>query len=924
MMWFKALGGFAITSVIRLLTMALLMATTLAAPPIWILPQQARAMSPLMTTGAFSAQAEPEALGEFLLPMVTANEEQPAPDCWVDFTVAIPQGGAYYLWARLRTPTGLPESFCLVSSNGPIHTGELLLQGDLEIRQWSWRRGILRHDAVPGAKPAKLELPPGAWTFRLQLNRAAATTFGPLRWRQAELTQTPRINLLCLSDNPDYVPTDADARNSLRITLMPAPVPSVHSPRLPALDQPPVENRRRVPDWMRCPRWFTKDSWRSELDYRHAGDIATLVREVAANGGQTLRLSCFWGGEAYFQSRVAPRAPGLGDLDYLQEAMTEAGRTGVKIVAYINPNALYPGHPLFPECVIREADGQVSRQPAYGASWQPNAFYPCINHPRYRAFLRELLTEIFTRYQPAGLYVDGLTPHVCACEFCRTKWREMFHSEMPVAKIGRLSAGWAVWAEFGSDPQPVGDVENDPDARQLTELMMQSLVEATHEFTHTVKQAKPDAVTLFHSHPKPGNEADYDGTLTEVYAPQPWVHTAWRSGELAGYSTVYRVPVLFNIYPHTHFTAAEARYHALQGLAAGAYPNFWNVAGMKPVFDFMARCADCLDFETAAPVKFLALPRDLRESETQRRSPLADGVSYAPRNRFLAPYVGAYSALMRSGLPVVTLHRPHFEEGLEGFQVLVLANLALMSDAQAKTVKRFVFEGGGLIATHETSLGDEKGRRRTDFALADVLGVHYQSVSKGEPRLLQLQRDHPLAQGVAGLLNHEEPVVAVRTNGAETVGWLGGLPGVLIHSYGKGRVVYLPGRLDSEQCYRLNSAFERLLANAVRWVAQDRLPVEIQASGSVAVSIFHQTDRLIVHLVNHQRDSQLRSDTFTPINPVSLRVRLPGEGRVKRVRRLWESRDLPFQSQDNQVQVEVGRLGEYEAVAIETEASSKK
>ena len=419
---------------------------------------------------------------------------------------------------------------------------------------------------------------------------------------------------------------------------MPPPAPRVEPARFAPLgdDRALPENRKRVPDWMRCPRWFTKDSWRDELQHRQAGDIAALVREVAANGGETLRLSCFWGGEAYFQSRVAPHAPGLGELDYLGEALDEASRTGVKVVVYMNPNALCLGHPLLGECAIRAADGQISPQRAYGDNWRPEATYACINHPRYRQFLREVLTEMFTRYRPAGLYVDGLTPHVCFCDHCRTKWRGLFGSEMPVTKLGG-SPTWAVWGEFGRDPQPVGDVENDADARRLTEMMNRSLVEVTHEVSRAVKEAKPDAVTLFHSHPKVGSEDDYDGTLTEVYSPEPWVHTAWRSGELAGYSAINRVPVLFNIYPLRHLTAAEARYHALQGLANGAYPNFWSAAGMKPVFDYMLRCAEDLDFGTAAPVKFLALPRDLHESDTQRRAPAAAGVSYAPRDRFLAP-----------------------------------------------------------------------------------------------------------------------------------------------------------------------------------------------------------------------------------------------------------------------------------------------
>lgn len=870
----------------------------------------ARAWSPLMTPASRVGLMEAEALGEFLLPMVTVAAETPAPDCWAEFSVVAPKSGAYRLWARVRFPAGEGESFRVAFTNAAETTGELILGAGQDPRHWHWVNGGV------------VQLPAGAWTFRIQPQRAAATTFGPLHWRQAELTQTPRLNLLCLSDEPGFVPTDADAQTVLRLTRTPPPAPRVEPTRLAPLanDWQPPDNRKRVADWMRCPRWFTKDSWRDELRHRQAGDIAALVREVAANGGQTLRLSCFWGGEAFFQSRLAPHAPGLGELDYLREALDEADRTGVKVVVYMNPNALVLDHPLVGECVIREADGRPSTRPAYGANWRPEAVYACINHPRYRRFLEEVLTELFTRYRPAGLYVDGLTPHACFCEHCRAKWRGLFGSEMPVAKLSRIATGWAVWSEFGRDPQPVGDVENDADARRLTEMLHRSLVETTHLVSRTVKQAKPDAVTLFHSHPKPGSDDDYDGTLTEVYSPRPWVHIAWRSGELAGYSAVYRVPVLFNVYPHRHFTAAEARYLALQGLAGGAYPNFWSAAGMKPVFEYMSRCADYLDFDTTAPVKFLALPRDLHESDTQRRAQAAPGVSYAPRDRFLASYVGAYSALMRSGLPVVTLHRPRFEEGLAGFKVLVLANVALMSDVQADAVRRFVREGGGLLATHETSLLDERGRRRADFALADVLGVHYQNTLPAAARTVSLAPDHPLAFRLPANtpLAHDEPLVAVAPAGAESAGaFAGGEPAVLTHRYGNGRVVYLPGRFDSMQCYNLTPAVERLFANAVRWVAPDGWPVEIEAAGPVGVSLFRQPRRLVVHLINHQRDSLFRSDTVTPLRKLSLRVALPEGSREPKARRLWEDRALAAQIKGRTLQVEVGAIDEYEAVAVE-------
>ena len=289
--------------------------------------------------------------------------------------------GRYWLWGRVRFPAGAGESFLVVSTISAAKPRELVLgagpAGD--DRRWRW------------ANSGYLDLDAGPWSFRIRPHRAGASVFAPLYWRQADLTQTPRLNLFCLCDLPETVPTDRDARSSLGLASATTHDAHVLPARfLPVPEAGPVAGRKRVPDWMRCPRWFTKDSWRDELHYRRAGDIAAIVREVAANGGETLRLSVFWGGEAYFQSRVAPHAR-VGGLDYLQEARDEAVRTGLKVVAYLNPNALCFGHPLFDACVIRNADGTPSRRNAYGADWRPRAAYACINNPGYRRFLRELL-----------------------------------------------------------------------------------------------------------------------------------------------------------------------------------------------------------------------------------------------------------------------------------------------------------------------------------------------------------------------------------------------------------------------------------------------------------------------------------------------------------------------------------------------------
>ena len=149
----------------------------------------------------------------------------------------------------------------------------------------------------------------------------------------------------------------------------------------------------------------------------------------------------------------------------------------------------------------------------------------------------------------------------------------------------------------------------DPDSRRLTALLGKTVAEFIEMVSRKVNQCKPDAATLFHAYPKANTVAFYDGALTEIHAGRPWVHGAWRYGEMASYANVFPIPAFFNIYPERRMTRAESRYQAFQGLANGVYPNFWSTVEMKTVFGFLRRSAEYYDFGRTTPVKYAALAR---------------------------------------------------------------------------------------------------------------------------------------------------------------------------------------------------------------------------------------------------------------------------------------------------------------------------
>ena len=93
-----------------------------------------------------------------------------------------------------------------------------------------------------------------------------------------------------------------------------------------------------------------------------------------------------------------------------------------------------------------------------------------------------------------------------------------------------------------------------------------------------------------------------------------------------------------------------------------------------------------------------------------------------PKDRYIKGVYGAYQAMLERHLPVSLVTDRDLERGtLENYQVLLVPNCAAMSDTEMETLRRFVRNGGGLVAMYETSCYDEHGRPRDTFGLADVL-----------------------------------------------------------------------------------------------------------------------------------------------------------------------------------------------------------
>ena len=114
-------------------------------------------------------------------------------------------------------------------------------------------------------------------------------------------------------------------------------------------------------------------------------------------------------------------------------------------------------------------------------------------------------------------------------------------------------------------------------------------------------------------------------------------------------------------------------------------------------------------------------------------------------------------ALRRARIPYVPVHADHIDRDGAGFSVLVLPNVGALSDAQAASIRRFVAHGGALIATGVSSLYDEWGGTRPDFALAGLFGAHATGPDSGRRARICSRSVEEMELGSAAALRFSSP-----------------------------------------------------------------------------------------------------------------------------------------------------------------------
>ena len=116
------------------------------------------------------------------------------------------------------------------------------------------------------------------------------------------------------------------------------------------------------------------------------------------------------------------------------------------------------------------------------------------------------------------------------------------------------------------------------------------------------------------------------------------------------------------------------------------------------------------------------------------------------------------------------------------------------------------------------------------------------------------------------------------------------IPGLVL----KGRVAFLPADLDRLYASLNLPDYATLLANLVKWGANDDIPLQVEAHGVFDCNLYTQPGRLIAHVANLTATGRMpvTDEDLVPAGPLKFGVRLPAGVRGRSAKMLVAEKTL--------------------------------
>lgn len=651
---------------------------------------------------------------------------------------------------------------------------------------------------------------------------------------------------------------------------------------------------------------------------------------------------CLSGGGcvAYYPTKVPfhHRSAWLGSRDVLGELVAPCRKMGMSILIRTDPHATYNDvKAAHPDWIAVDAEGHPRRH------WSsPEMWLTCAYGPYNFEFMTDVHREIMTLYRPDGLFHNRWDGNgICYCVHCKAN----FHA--------------ATGMDLPRTTNPA-----DPAYLAWTKWRRQRLIQLIDLWNATIRAINPESSCI----PNNGSGAmsSVDAVKTSDRAPMLVADRQGRSGLAAPWlmgktakefrATLGPKPAigLFGVgfedkyrWKDSVTSNAEIRIWALEGIANGMVPWCSKFCGTLYDERWLGEVEDIFLW-TGKNRRYLAGRAPIARVAivySQQTAWYYGGTEAAAKVEDYA--LGWCQALVESRIPFEMVHDHLLDsQHLAAYKVLILPNIAALSNAQCDQLRAFVARGGSIIASQETSLYDENGVRRENFALADLFGVDWTGKYEGPMLNSYIRLEHdtdPKSPFFAGLENAPRIINGVHRLIVTPHARFTETPFTLIPSYpdlpmekvyprvertdiscvylreAGGRIAYFPFDIDRTFWEVLATDHLQVLRNTLHWALNETPSVTVKGPGLMDMTAWRNPRSITVNMVNLTNPMALKGPyrDFFPIGAQTVKLNLPDRIQATEARLLVAGKTVPIERSDNALSITVPSVLDHEVVAID-------
>jgi len=661
-------------------------------------------------------------------------------------------------------------------------------------------------------------------------------------------------------------------------------------------------------DWLKTARVFLIDAYQPpfvpELEY-NAEELAKTMVDMHAN---ILRFGTM-GKFATIQGVRFSTHPDQGNRDLLKESIEACKPRNIKVIPYIST-----GHKLAWSMVTRD-------YPLYAHQPSPDGLPErlqmmigedhgtvCWMTPYREAFF-DLVEHVVRDYDIDGMYFDAWRAfyfwegkQTCYCEGCQTGFRKATGYEIPYHENEK---------DYTEEELEIIDLYH--------QWYFEEFIKIVQETRRLIKSYKD--VPLISNIGNPENMAREDPRILE--AMDAFLYERGESLLERAEGTSLAVAAGLDVWPYVGVynnwqRVAYNGYNFHQqiltnmmfgggSIIAQPYPYVSHQENRHYVgdsFEIISSIGeDLADVENVPYVAVVYSHKNPEDHEKNNWWAKADSRTAS---------LGAFAAYLYNHTQVSSIHEFMLDhpEQLNKYAVLYLADMTHINKDRIENIKSYVRRGGGLIVGYGTSLYDENGKRQNHFAMEELIRVKpakpvselaelmykYSTKIGGPSDLYLLERPNdenqldPYWKDRMVPLWFYEPVELLE-GGKVVMDIVTGdskkpvLPGIVMSSYGKGKVIYSASSLESLFLQDGTYVLGELINTLSQLITEEVPPYTLEGPSSLMVNLMKNENTWIFHMTNWTGNKfermQVNEYYLAPIENVSLELRIPENKQVK-------------------------------------------